>query len=110
MLGVRLVEGAENEPLAETFEEIPLEAGDSIELSGEVDPEALLPGGGEGDVYRYDGSLTTPPCSEGVLWTVFAEPAEASREQLDALAAAYDDDARPVQPLGDRKLTLGPLG
>ena len=87
VLGVRLVEGAENEPLAETFEEIPQEAGDSLELSGEVDPEALLPGGGEGDVYRYEGSLTTPPCSEGVLWTVFAEPAEASREQLDALTA-----------------------
>lgn len=53
------------------------------------------------DVYRYMGSLTTPPCSEGVNWHVVAEPATASAEQIAALGS---DTARSLQPLGSRLL------
>ena len=52
--------------------------------------------------YRYEGSLTTPPCSEPVDWIVLREPVEASDEQIARYAALVGPNARPVQPLGAR--------
>lgn len=52
--------------------------------------------------FRYEGSLTTPPCTEGVTWIVFAEPREMSPEQIEILASQLHDNFRPVQSLGDR--------
>lgn len=54
------------------------------------------------DYFTYDGSLTTPPCSEGVRWIVMAEPIEIGAEQMAALAASHEDSNRPVQPLEGR--------
>lgn len=54
--------------------------------------------------YTYEGSLTTPPCSETVRWFVIDTPIQASTEQLEALRARYDNNNRPLQPLGDRTL------
>jgi carbonic anhydrase len=51
---------------------------------------------------RYEGSLTTPPCSEGVTWTVETTPVRVSQAQLEALAAVYDHNYRPAQPVGTR--------
>ena len=51
---------------------------------------------------RYEGSLTTPPCSEGVTWTVETTPVPVSQAQLEALAAVYDHNYRPAQPVGTR--------
>lgn len=59
--------------------------------------------------YTYVGSLTTPPCSENVRWLVMDTPITASTDQLDAVRAQYEGNARPLQPLGDRRLTyVGP--
>lgn len=58
----------------------------------------------EQSYYTYEGSLTTPPCSETVRWFVMETPIQASRKQLDTLRARYDDNARPLQPLGERTL------
>jgi carbonic anhydrase len=110
VLGVVLDTGAKNEALAEALEDVPLEAGEERELEGEIDATDVLPDGGSGPVFRYAGSLTTPPCTEGVVWTIFEEPIELSREQLDQLARAYDDNARPLQPMNDRELTLASVG
>ena len=55
--------------------------------------------------YTYDGSLTTPPCSENVRWIVMDTPISASAAQIDTLQAQYEHNARPVQPRGDRRLT-----
>ncbi len=52
--------------------------------------------------YRYDGSLTTPPCSEGVHWLVLASPVEVSRGQVDRFRSLIGENARPVQPLHGR--------
>lgn len=54
--------------------------------------------------YRYAGSLTTPPCSEGVQWVVMAEKRQISIEQMAALVSHLHHNNRPVQPLGSRKI------
>ena len=54
------------------------------------------------DYYFYDGSLTTPPCSEPVLWLILKEPIQASRAQIDRFAGVFGQNARPVQALGGR--------
>lgn len=65
---------------------------------------------GSRKLYRYIGSLTVPPCSEGVIWTVVKEVRTVSREQVQLLRDAVDDgyqaNARPVQPLNGRAVNL----
>ncbi|KAJ6838262.1 alpha carbonic anhydrase 7-like [Iris pallida] len=58
--------------------------------------------------YRYLGSLTTPPCTEGVIWSLMKQTMTVSREQLDLLRAAVhgNDNARPIQPLNGRTVSL----
>ena len=63
---------------------------------------ALVPD--EVEVYRYMGSLTTPPCSEGVNWHVAEDTLEASGSQIKALEGIMGSNARPVQPLHGRLL------
>ena len=67
-----------------------------------LDPSAYLPA--HASHYRYSGSLTTPPCTEGVQWLVLTEVAEVSGEQLRHIADLTGDtpNNRPIQPLGDR--------
>ena len=71
---------------------------------GALDPGTLLPEGRA--YYRYQGSLTTPPCSEVVSWVVMTESISVSVRQIDAFAALYPMNARPVQPLNDREIRL----
>lgn len=69
----------------------------------QFDPSDLLPD----DCchfYAYTGSLTTPPCSEDVHWFVLGTPVRLSQAQIDAFAALYDHNARPVQPRNNRPL------
>lgn len=58
---------------------------------------------------RYTGSLTTPPCTEGVNWLVMKEPVKLSQAQIDALTAVYADNYRPVQPLNGREVVVTPV-
>ena len=60
--------------------------------------------------YRYEGSLTTPPCSEGVQWIVLTTPIEMSEAQIAAFKAIIHDNNRPVQPLNGRKLLVNSTG
>jgi carbonic anhydrase len=101
VLGVFLVPGAESATLAKVWEKMPAGHGEAV-LEGSLDLAHLLPAGRA--YYRYAGSLTTPPCSETVLWTVFAEPVEVSDAQIAAFAALYPMNARPVQSLNRRFL------
>ena len=60
--------------------------------------------------YRYNGSLTTPPCSEGVKWIVLTTPVEMSESQIAAFKAIIYGNNRPVQPLNGRELLLDATG
>ena len=70
-------------------------------MSSDLNPEGLMPPL-DGTAFRYDGSLTTPPCTEGVTWTVYKQPVTLSASQIEDLTSVYSDNARPVQPIGDR--------
>lgn len=72
-------------------------------LRPEVSAADLLPA--NRDYYRYSGSLTTPPCSEGVRWFVLKHPVKASAEQLGMVGKAIGHpNNRPVQPVGARPI------
>ena len=60
--------------------------------------------------YRYEGSLTTPPCSEGVKWLVMTTPIEMSPEQVAQFRAILHGNNRPVQPLNGRTVATDVLG
>jgi carbonic anhydrase len=94
VLGVLLTEGAANPMLAEIWQAMPKAHGER-RTAATIDPRTLLPA--RQDYFRYAGSLTTPPCAETVLWTVYAQPIEASRAQIEAFAALFPNNARPVQ-------------
>jgi len=74
-------------------------------------PNQLLPASGR--QLRYFGSLTTPACGQGVLWTVMKQPITMSQQQIDAIKASIngcwgtDNNARPVQPLNNRFIMEG---
>jgi carbonic anhydrase len=56
--------------------------------------------------FRYHGSLTTPPCTEGLTWVVLTHPVRLSAGQIAAFRAAYDHNFRPLQPLHGRTVFL----
>ena len=70
----------------------------------EIDWAKLLPA--DKTTVRYDGSLTTPGCSEGVKWNVFTHPVIVSQAQINTFLEAYSGNNRPVQPLNSRVVKL----
>lgn len=102
VLGVFIRQGQENAALAPIWAAMPREAGEPQSVGQTIDPAALLPANRQ--YFRYKGSLTTPPCSEGVLWTVFRDPIEASAQQIRQFAELFPVNARPVMPLNSRFL------
>jgi carbonic anhydrase len=59
-----------------------------------------------GGFYHYNGSLTTPPCSEGVQWYIRKTPTRFSRDQIATFTAVYDHNNRPAQSLNERTLYI----
>lgn len=103
VLGVFIEEGAENPALAAMIRHLPRGASEPETFAGTaIDPNALLPA--DRSIYRYMGSLTTPPCSEGVSWHVLSHAVTATKEQIEELSGALRMNARPVQPLNSRLL------
>ena len=102
VLGVFIQPGAENAALAPIWAAMPKEAGDERDTGATIAPADMLPVGR--GFFRYQGSLTTPPCSEGVLCTVFKEPIEASPAQIRQFAELFPVNARPPMPLNQRFL------
>lgn len=80
---------------------LPQRAGQTVSVDGlELDLAALLPA--RRRYWEFEGSLTTPPCSEGVRWMVLTQPVTVSPEAIRNLRRLYPANARPVQPLNGR--------
>jgi carbonic anhydrase len=104
VLGVLVEEGQGNPSFSELVRALPTEQGATRRVEGKVSALDLLPPGpGSAPRWSYDGSLTTPPCTEGVHWHVFKEPIELSAKQLARYTAVYEDNNRPLQPLNGRE-------
>lgn len=102
---VLLIEGQENSPLQPIWDSISRQKTVPMRMPGKrVNLAALIPG--DRTLFRYQGSLTTPPCSEAVQWIVFKTPMELSAAQIAAFKAIFPLNARPIQPMNDRGLTL----
>ncbi|GAB4337222.1 MAG: carbonic anhydrase family protein [Desulfobulbaceae bacterium] len=102
VIGVMYNTGAENSGIKTVWDKIPAKVGEAVKNpNAMVDPMALLPA--DRDYYRFNGSLTTPPCSEGVRWMVMKQPVEASAAQIEQFHSTFHGDTnRPVQPVNAR--------
>ena len=102
VVGVLVEEGNANAALEPIRRLLPTQSGSSAAIPEAVDVAALLPE--PRTVWRYRGSLTTPPCTEGVAWIVMTEPVALSAAQVAVFGALYRNNFRPVQPLNRRVL------
>ena len=105
VVGVLFKEGDANDALAPVWAHLPADPSPARPISDEVDLAALLPD--RRTMWRYRGSLTAPPCTEGVAWAIFDESLSLSAGQIEAFAAIYPNNCRPVQPHEERVLYLG---
>jgi carbonic anhydrase len=100
-VAVLLKAGHANPTVETLWRHMPPTAGPLTEIAGvEINPATLLPE--TIGYYTYRGSQTAPPCTEGVTWFVLKTPVEVSPAQINAFAALYPHDVRPVQPLNGR--------
>ncbi|TDX29798.1 carbonic anhydrase [Modicisalibacter xianhensis] len=101
VVGVLFEEGQPHEALATLGKELPAQ-GEQRDLIGEsLSPMAWLPT--QREHYRLNGSLTTPPCTEGVRWLVMKAPVSASSSQIDAVREAIGHaNNRPLQSVNAR--------
>lgn len=104
VVGVFIKEGKPNDSLETIWQNMPQTQGENKLDSVQFNASNLLPS--DLTHYSYIGSLTTPPCSEGVSWNILTTPIEASEEQISEFMAIYNVNARPIQPLNDRAIEL----
>lgn len=101
VVAVMIEPGAENAALKALWENMPEKEGDKNPIKQGITGEALLPK--SRDYYRFNGSLTTPPCSEGVRWLVMKNPITASQEQIDRFTKVMGHpNNRPLNPTNAR--------
>lgn len=101
VVGVFINAGAENPAFAPVWDHLPTMAGEPETIAGvTVNADDLLPA--ERTYWRYNGSFTTPPCTEGVKWVVLNQDVNLSADQIGAFTAIMHDNYRPVQPRNDR--------
>lgn len=105
VLAVFVDVGAANPTLQAMIDHYPKRQDKLILIKGEsINPGALLPK--EQAYYTFKGSLTTPPCTEGLQWIVFRQPITASAVQIAELSKAMGEaNARPTQPLNGRSVS-----
>jgi len=103
VVAVLLTPGAENPVIASLWQHLSVHEGPEQKLDDvQIDVTGLLPQGH--GYYTFMGSLTTPPCTEGVTWFVLKTPVQISQSEADAFGKIYPRDARPIQPLNQREV------
>jgi len=100
VVAVLLDRGSAHPLVQNVWNNLPLEKGDEVAARTTIDLNALLPT--DRSYFTYMGSLTTPPCSEGVLWMVMKAPMPISSEQIGIFARLYPMNARPIQSVSGR--------
>lgn len=106
VVAVLLEVGTANPLIDKVWTYMPLDAGDQVRMPREMlNMNELLPA--DQRYYQFMGSLTTPPCSEGVLWMVIKQPMKISRVQYKLFSQLYPNNARPVQPVNGRPVRDG---
>lgn len=101
VMGILFQEGEENETLDTLMSHLPRDVGKQhVYKNASLNPASFIPG--NTDFYKYSGSLTTPPCSEGVYWMVFKTPIQASAGQIQQMNDLMGDNSRPFQEMNAR--------
>ena len=107
VIGVLLQQGKKNEDFERLVNASPREAGERSELTGAIDPMALLPAS-KAIYYNYSGSLTTGTGAlykDGLIWMVFKQQQSLAASQVQAYAEIYEEEnVRPLQPIGSRTI------
>jgi carbonic anhydrase len=100
VIGVMLAAGKSNPAFSKVIATMPAKEGPPVKADPAIDPRALLPA--KRGYFRYEGSLTTPPCSETVDWLVLTDPVTVAETDVAAFAKLYPMNARPAQQLHRR--------
>ena len=103
VIAVMVNKGEANPALAPVVEK-KLTVGQKEKLAQQIDIKALMPK--EMARFRLNGSLTTPPCSENVAWTIFKAPIQASKAQIATIEEMVEKNNRPTQPLNQREVKI----
>jgi carbonic anhydrase len=103
VLAVIMIDGSSHPVIEALWQNMPIQKETEKELNFKIDPSDLIPK--TRTYYHYMGSLTTPPCTEGVSWNVFNTPLTLSAEQIKSFRALYPSNNRPAQPLNGRTTT-----
>jgi Carbonic anhydrase len=104
IVSVRLKENqdAPNAILATLFAQLPRKTGETLKIDDMLNPGGLLPA--DRAYWTYTGSLTTPPCTEGVRWFVLQQPITVSRTQLNHYVPLFHINTRPLQDAHGREI------
>jgi carbonic anhydrase len=108
VVAVLVSEGKADSPLGRLMAALPRKTDSETSAPGiPFNPADLLPKNTA--YFHYKGSLTTPPCSEGINWYVLQNPIELQPEQIKFFTSipGFDRTHRPLQPLGTRKVEEG---
>ena len=101
VVAVMFEQGAANPELEKLWAVMPGQTDQNVSITPNLNLNKLLPT--DKTFWRFSGSLTTPPCSEGVTWIVLKHPLTLSREQLEKFThTMHHDNNRPVQSLHGR--------
>jgi carbonic anhydrase len=102
VVAVLLDAGGTNPTIDTIWKNLPQEKGKEATVNATIDAATLLPA--DHGYYTFQGSLTTPPCSEDVRWFVLKTPVKVAGSEITAFGKIYPMNARPSQPLNGRTL------
>lgn len=104
VVGVMLEKGKKNPALSQVWTNLPKTHGKQVALKEPLDLNSLLPA--DRSAYRYIGSLTTPPCTEGVKWVVMKSSVTMTMKQIAAFKKIFPVNARPLQAINSRSVLI----
>lgn len=103
VVGVLIEKGNPDSTLQTVLNSMPQQEGSQIS-NGSINASNFLPT--NKSYYTYNGSLTTPPCSQGVKWIVLKNPITASQDQINSFTKIFQVNARPTLDLNSRQIEL----